>query len=61
MTGYLSRSHAAAYLDMSPKSFDAWVRRHGVPFVRIGRTRRFAIAKLEAVLRTLTLRKEQTA
>ena len=61
MSGYLSRAHAAAYLDMSPKAFDKWVQRHGIPRKAIGRTWRYSIDKLEASLRTLTLRKEQTA
>ena len=55
--GYLARASAAKYLDMTPKGFDQWVRRHGVPCKYIGRTRRFSIQKLEQVVNALTLRR----
>lgn len=58
MTGpYLRPKDAATYLGMSYKSFDAWVRKHGVPCKWIGRHRRFSQATLDRVLDTLSLRK----
>ena len=51
MTGpWLKPSDAAAYVGMSYKAFDAWVRRKGVQFGRIGRNRRFSKPYLDRLM-----------
>lgn len=56
MKRYLSSRHAAEYLDLSYRAFDVWVRRYGVPHLRLGRQRRFEPAVLDQVLRTMSQR-----
>ena len=53
---YLSTKEAAAYLGVSVRGFDQFVRRHGVPHVRYGRHRKFTIATLDRVLSTMAQR-----
>lgn len=55
--GYLSARHAAEYLDMPYRTFDKWVRREGVPHALVGRQRRFSRTTLDAVMKTLALRR----
>jgi excisionase family DNA binding protein len=57
MSLYLSAKHAAAYLDVPYRTFDKWVRREGIPHVWVGRQRRFSKATLDAVLKTIALRR----
>lgn len=58
---WLTTAEAAAYLSMTPKAFDEWVRRHGVPCGRTGlRTRRFKASALDKVLATFAARYEGT-
>lgn len=53
---YLSATHAADFLDLTYKAFDMAVRRHGIPYKRLGRLRRFSKADLEKVLDAMTAR-----
>jgi excisionase family DNA binding protein len=55
--GYLTAKDAAAYLGVSYRGFDQFVRRHGVPFKRYGRKRLFTRASLDRVVETMALRK----
>jgi excisionase family DNA binding protein len=57
---YLTAREAAEYLGVTYRGFDVWVRRHGVPCVRYGRVRKFTRESLDAVLRTMELRAQQT-
>ena len=54
--GYLSTKSAAAYLDATPRGFDQFVRRHGIPYVLYGRCRRFKKVDLDKALKTLSER-----
>jgi excisionase family DNA binding protein len=40
---------AAALLGMSHTAFNDWVRRHGVPFVLVGNSRRFSKDTIDAI------------
>jgi excisionase family DNA binding protein len=53
---YLTAAEAAEYVRKTYKAFDHLVRREGIPFVRIGRHRRFTRAQLDRVMRTMALR-----
>lgn len=54
---YLTARQAAAYLGVTYKGFDCFVRRHGVPHLRYGRHRRFTAQTLDRVLQTMKLRR----
>lgn len=54
---YLTTQQAAAYLGVTYKGFDHFVRRHGVPCLRYGRHRRFTKQTLDRVLQTMKLRR----
>ena len=58
MSTYLTTKEAAEYLRTTVGGFDAFVRRHGVPYVRYGRHRRFLKETLDRVLKTMTVRRE---
>lgn len=60
MTPYLSAKQAAEYLGTTYRGFDAFVRRHGVPFVWYGAHRRFTKADLDKVLETMAERRRRT-
>ena len=47
----LSRTEAADYLNMSVRSFDRLRLEITVPFVRLGRRRRYLVWDLEALIR----------
>jgi excisionase family DNA binding protein len=53
---YLTAKQAADYVVKSYAAFDVWVRRHGVPYVRVGRHRRFTRPQLDRVMKTMALR-----
>lgn len=55
--GYLNAREAAEYLGVTYRSFDQWVRRHGVPHVRYGRVRKFKRDTLDRVLTAMALRR----
>lgn len=59
MTGpWLRPKEAAAYVGMSYKAFDAWVRREGVPYKWVNqRHRRFSQPTLDRVIEVISLRK----
>lgn len=42
-------TEAAAMLHMGYAAFDAWVRRHRVPFVLVGKQRRFSNDTIESI------------
>ena len=54
---WLRPKDAASYMGMSYKSFDAWVRKEGVPHSWIGRHRRFAQPALDRVMEVMAQRK----
>lgn len=54
---YLTTQQAADYLGVTYKGFDHFVRRHGVPYLKYGRHRRFTKQTLDRVLQTMKLRK----
>jgi excisionase family DNA binding protein len=53
---YLTPKEAAAYVKKSYRAFDHIVRRHGIPYVRIGRERRFLPDKLDQAMKALARR-----
>ncbi len=53
---YLSAKQAAAYVGVTYRGFDQFVRRHGVPCERYGRKRLFKREALERVFKTMALR-----
>lgn len=53
---YLSAKHAAAHFDFTYRQFDQMVRRHGLPYLQVGRERRFKLADLEKALQALSAR-----
>lgn len=55
--GYLAAKDAAAYLGVSYRGFDQFVRRHGVPYKLYGRKRLFTREALDRVVATMALRK----
>lgn len=56
---YLSSQHAAQYLDMTYEAFDKFVRREGVPHLRLGRKRLFEPKVLDDVVKAISLRQQR--
>ena len=46
---YYTAKAAAAYLGMTYKAFDAYVRRHHIPFARIDSHRRFTAETIDRI------------
>lgn len=54
---WLRPKDAAKHVGMSYKTFDAWVKREGVPCSWIGSHRRFSQPTLDKVLTAISLRR----
>lgn len=50
---YMTKSQTAAFLQVSTRTLDNWMRQRLVPYLRIGRTIRFRRSDLEGNLGTL--------
>lgn len=54
--GLLTKKEAAAWLRVSTRTLDAWMKFRVVGFIKIGRTVRFRLPDLESTLQARTIR-----
>lgn len=52
----LTTKEGAEYLKTTPRGFDQWARRHGVPYLKYGAHRRYEKTTLDKVLATMARR-----
>lgn len=50
MLGLLTKKEAAAWLRVSTRTLDAWMKSRAVGFIKIGRTVRFRLADIDEAL-----------
>ena len=55
----LTVKHAAERLDMTPRAFEAWARRNGIPAKYLGKhTKRYLVADLDRAWYAIHLREK---